>query len=139
MARRKISAMTPATELNPSDTFEVVQGGTNKSVTRQVASALPIVDHTDVLTFDQSEEMDVVTAGTHAFTLSATGNVNGLGKIAKLNEPVSATFSADFELGEDSNEVSTSHMNLIVFNYFANYDGNDNPKVIYFVKRQTAL
>lgn len=139
MARRKISELTAATELNSGDTLEVVQDGQNKKVTKQVASTLPIEDFSTTLTFDDNKELATVTGGTRNFTLAGSGNINGIGIMAKVNNPVAVTFGAEFEIGDGSSTIGTSNMNIITFHYFADYDGSGNEKVIYFIKNQTSV
>lgn len=139
MSRTKISELSAATELNTDDTFEVVQGGQNKKITKQAASTLPIEAFDVVLTFDDNKELATVTGGTRAFTLAATNNINGIGIMAKVNNPVAVTFGAEFELGDGSSTIGTSNMNIITFHYFADYDGNGADKVIYFIKNQTSV
>lgn len=139
MSRTKISAMSGATELNADDVWEVVQNGQNKKITKQAASTLAIESFSTTLTFDDNKELATVSGGSRAFTLAGSGNINGIGIMAKINNPVAVTFGAEFELGDGSSTIGTSNMNIIVFHYFADYDGNGTEKVIYFIKNQTSV
>lgn len=139
MGRYKISDLATATELNSDDTLEVVQGGQSKKITKQAASALPIESFSTTLTFDDNKELATVSGGSRAFTLNGSGNINGIGILCKINNPVAVTFSSDFEIGDGSSTIGTANMNIITFHYFSDYNGSGTKKVIYFIKNQISV
>lgn len=101
--------------------------------------AIPINTFATLLLFDADEET-FHTGGTHSFTLQSTGNINGVGKIIKLNAPVSASFSSDFILMEGSNAtVSATKLNIIVMLFQDSYDGAGTNKVLYKIIQQTSV
>lgn len=127
-----------------NDTSSVIITDGADTVTVQITDApasgsIPLVDFATELTFDQDSEMETVLGGTTTFTLAASGHVNGVGIIARINEPVAVNFPAGFEAISGSDSISTSHMNIIIFRYFSDYDGAGNAKVLYTVKNQTAV
>ncbi|HYG02099.1 MAG TPA: hypothetical protein VD927_06605 [Chryseosolibacter sp.] len=91
------------------------------------------------LTFDEDKDLATQSGGTTTFTLAASGHVNGVGIVARINEPVAVNFPAGFEALNGSDSISTTDMNIIVFRYFENYDGAGNGKVLYTIKNQTAV
>lgn len=100
---------------------------------------IDIEPFTSVLTFDEDKDFEIDTGGTISFTLSSSGNLNGAGIIALVNKPVSVAFSSDFEIASGSDSISTTLMNIIIFRFFENYDGEGNDKVIYTIKNQLAV
>jgi len=101
--------------------------------------ALPIESFTTSLLFDSDDET-FQTGGSHSFTLQSIGNVNGVGKIVKLNNPVSASFSSDFILVDGSNpDVSATKLNIIVMLFQDSYNGAGSNKVLYKIIQQTSV
>jgi hypothetical protein len=91
------------------------------------------------LTFDQDKDLTTVSGGTRTFTLAESGHLNGVGIVAKINEPVAVNFPASFEALSGSDDISTTDMNIIVMRYFEDYDGAGTEKVLYTIKNQTAI
>src|SRR5690606_38973624 len=91
-----------------------VQGGRHES-------EIPLVEFSAELTFDEDKEYETVTGGAIVFTLAASGHKNGVGIIARLNQPTSVTFPAEAEQLPGSDDISSDHMNIIVFRYLSNY------------------
>lgn len=121
--------------LTPSTNSSVVP----KSYVDNFVKAIPLDAFTTSLLFDADDET-FQTGGTHSFTLQASGNINGVGKMVKLNNPVSASFSSDFILMEGSNAtVSATKLNIIVMLFQDNYDGVGTNKVIYKIIQQTSV
>ncbi len=121
--------------------IEVTLGFTNDSVDNSIyqLKELPIHYFSTSLLFDADDET-FQTGGTHSFTLQATGNINGVGKIVKLNTPVSSSFSSDFVLMEGSNPTtSATKLNIIVMLFQDSYDGAGTNKVLYRIIYQTSV
>lgn len=100
---------------------------------------IPEEDFVTELTFDRDKDLSTVSGGTRTFTLAASGNLNGVGIVAKINEPVAVNFPASFEAVNGSDSISTTDMNIIVMRYFEDYDGAGTAKVLYTIKNQTAV
>lgn len=139
MGRKKISEMTAVTALAGDDTYEVVQSGVNKKVTKKVSGTIPIADFSTELTFDVDKELATVTGGTRTLTKASSGNLNGVCIMAKFNTPVAVNFPAGSEAINGSDSISTTDMNIVIMRYFADYDGAGNSKIIYMIKNQTAV
>jgi hypothetical protein len=86
--------------------------------------------YSEELVFSNYEEVfqENVTA---SFTLASSGNINGVGKILRLNTPTSVSFSADFEAHPDSEDFDNTKLNLVYLMYYKNWDGVGGDKVIY--------
>lgn len=100
---------------------------------------LTIEEFDEELQFNHDKELDFEEGGTLDFTLAASGNINGMGIILKLNLPVSVDFSADFEASPSSQDFDVTKMNLTTLIYFSDYDGQGNEKVIYNNIQLTAI
>lgn len=91
------------------------------------------------LTFDVDKDLATVSGGTRTFTVAASGNYNGVGIVARISAPVAINFPAGSEAIQGSSSISTTGMNIILFRYFANYNGSGTDKVLYLNKVQAAL
>ncbi|MDW0189333.1 MAG: hypothetical protein QOA70_06745 [Nitrososphaeraceae archaeon] len=121
--------------------IDVTLGFTNDSVDNSIyqLKELPIHSFSTSLLFDADEET-FQTGETHSFTLQSTGNINGVGKIVKLNTPVSSSFSSDFVLMEGSNPTtSATKLNIIIMLFQDSYDGAGTNKVLYRIIYQTSV
>lgn len=98
---------------------------------------VPIVAFDTVLTFDYDKDLATVTGGTRTFTLAASGHLNGVGIVARINDPTAVNFPAAFEAVNGSDSIVTTDMNIIIFRYFVDYDGAGTDKVLYLIKNQT--
>ena len=127
---------------NDEDTITITDGTDTVTIefTESTSSGeIPLVDFDTELTFDYDKDLATVSGGTRTFTLAASGNLNGVGIVARINNPVAVNFPAGFEAIDGSATISTVNMNIIVFRYFDNYDGAGNDKVLYLVKNQTSI
>lgn len=127
---------------NDEDTITITDGADTVTIefTESTSSGeIPLVDFATELTFDYDKDLSTVSGGTRTFTLADEGNLNGVGIVARINEPVAVNFPASFEAAAGSDSISTSSMNIIVFRYFENYDGLGNDKVLYMIKNQTSV
>lgn len=90
------------------------------------------------LTFDVDKDIyqDVTTP---TFTLAASGNVNGVGIILRLNTPTSVTFPANFEASGNSATLDATKLNVFMLVFFTNWDGLGTDKVIYTNNLFTAI
>lgn len=113
-----------------------------------VSAAVTLADHDDSiplsafaseLTFSSDQELATVSGGTRTFTLAASGHKNGVGIIARINEPVAINFPASFVKSLKSDDVSTTSMNMIYMLYKEDYDGAGNDKVLYSIVNETAI
>lgn len=102
------------------------------------AKALKIGTYSTELTFDTDKEIyqDVTTP---VFTLAATGNINGVGIILRLNTPTSVTFPVNFEAGANSAALDNTKLNVYTLIYFSNWNGTGTPRVIYNNSLFTAI
>lgn len=100
---------------------------------------IELVSFATELTFDYDKDLATVTGGTRTFTLAASGHLNGVGIVARINAPVAVNFPVGSEAVEGSSSITTTGMNIIVFRYFENYNGSGTDKVLYLVKNQAAL
>ncbi len=100
---------------------------------------IPLVDFATALTFDYDKDLSTVSGGTRTFTLASSGHLNGVGIVARINDPVAVNFPVAFEAVSGSDSISTTDMNIIVFRYFSDYDGAGNDKVLYTIKNQTSV
>lgn len=124
-----------------SQDISVTLGFTNNTPDNSIyqLKELEISTFSTSLVFSSDEET-FTTGGTHSFTLQSSGNINGVGKIVKLNTPVSASFSSDFILMEGSNStVSATKLNIIIMVFNSNYDGAGTKKVLYKIIQQTSV
>lgn len=126
------TAETPLTIIDNGSTVEI-------QLSDAPSDEIPLVTFTTVLTFDYDKDLTTVTGGTRTFTLSSTGNLNGVGIVARVNDPAAVNFPASFEAVSGSDSISTTDMNIIVFRYFSDYDGAGNDKVLYTIKNQTSV
>ncbi len=84
-----------------------------------------------VLRFDADSDT-FQDGGTHAFTLEArNNNVNGVGKIIRINEPTAISFSADFIEHPESAAMDATKLNMYLVVYFENWNGTGTPKAVY--------
>jgi hypothetical protein len=90
------------------------------------------------LTFDVDKDIyqDVTTP---TFTLAASGNVNGVGIILRLNTPTSVTFPANFEASSGSATLDATKLNVYMLVYFSNWNGSGTARVIYTNTLFTAI
>jgi hypothetical protein len=109
------------------------------TVTDGTTDQIPLDDFETELTFDYDKDLETVSGGTRTFTLAASGHLNGVGIVARINDPVAVNFPVGFELVSGSDSISTTDMNIIVFRYFEDYDGSGNDKVLYTIKNQTSV
>src|SRR5688572_12605210 len=86
------------------------------------AKALKIGTYSTVLTFDTDQDIyqDVTSP---VFTLAASGNINGMGIILRLNTPTSVTFPGNFEAAPDSATLDPTKLNVYTLVYFSNWNG----------------
>lgn len=125
-----------------TDSITINTGGSQVEISVTSAatvSDVPLFDFSTELTFDEDKDLTTVLGGTTTFTLSASGHKNGVGIFARINEPVAVNFPVSFEAISGSDSISITHMNVILFRYFEDYDGDGNDKVLYIVKNQTAI
>jgi hypothetical protein len=119
-----------------------VNDGTNseKFVTPETLAgkALKIDTYSTELTFDTDKEIyQDVTSPT--FTLAASGNINGVGIILRLNTPTSVTFPANFEAHANSATLDATKLNVYTLVYFSNWNGSGTARVIYMNSLFTAI
>lgn len=112
-------------------TIQINDTGTNVEI--------PLVTFSTALTFDYDKDLETVSGGTRTFTLASSGHLNGVGIVARINDPVAVNFPAGFELVSGSDSISSTDMNIIIMRYFSDYDGLGNDKVLYTIKNQTSL
>lgn len=126
---------------NDQDTLTITDGSSEVTIniTDTPSDEVPLVTFSTALTFDYDKDLSTVSGGTRTFTLAASGHLNGVGIVARVNDPVAVNFPASFELVSGSDTVSTTDMNIIVFRYFSDYDGAGNDKVLYSIKNQTSI
>jgi hypothetical protein len=126
-----------------SDTEEITinDGGNDVTITLEgeFTDEIPVVTFNTELTFDSDKDLATVSGGTRTFTLAASGHKNGVGIVARINDPVAVNFPAGFEAVSGSDSISTTDMNIIMFRYFDNYDGSGTDKVLYTIKNQTSV
>lgn len=104
----------------------------------QAAKALKIGIYSTELTFDTNKDIyqDVTTP---TFTLAASGNINGIGIILRLNTPTSVTFPANFEASSNSATLDATKLNVYMLVYFSNWNGSGTARVIYTNSLFTAI
>lgn len=126
---------------NDQDTLTVTDGSSEVTITISdtPSDEIPLVDFNTALTFDYDKDLSTVSGGTRTFTLASSGHLNGVGIVARVNDPVAINFPVGFELVSGSDTVSVTDMNIIVFRYFSDYDGAGNDKVLYSIKNQTSI
>lgn len=90
----------------------------------------PMTTLNQELKFDHDSDA-FQNGGTLSFTLASRGNVNGVGKIIRVNQPTAISFSSDFVADANSAAIDTTKLNMILFVYFENWDGADTKKVVY--------
>lgn len=73
------------------------------------------------------------------FTLAASGNVNGVGIILRLNKPTAVTFPGNFEAHPSSAELDATKLNVYTLVYFSSWNGSGTPRVIYTNSLYTAI
>lgn len=100
---------------------------------------IPVEAFTTELTFDHDKDFATVSGNTRTFTVAATGNLNGVGIVARVAAPVAVNFPAGSEAIEGSSSITTTGMNIIVFRYFENYNGSGTDKVLYLNKVQAPI
>jgi len=129
-----------ATTSNPlPDINKVTDANMNEIKSVVNDNSIPINTFSESLLFDEDEET-FASGGVRSFTLQITGNVNGVGKVIRLNTPTSAAFSGDFILIEGSNaDIDATKLNIIVMRFFLDYDGVGTKKVLYRIIHQTAI
>lgn len=94
--------------------------------------------YSTVLTFDRDKTL-YQDVGSVTFTLAATGNVNGVGIILKLNTPTSVSFPASFEAHPNSASLDNTKLNVYTLVYFSDWDGAGTAKIIYTNSLFTAI
>lgn len=126
---------------NDEDTLTITDGSSEVTITISdtPSDEIPLVGFATALTFDYDKDLSTVSGGTRTFTLAASGHLNGVGIVARINDPVAVNFPAAFEAIDGSDTISTTDMNIIVFRYFKDYDGSGNDKVLYMIKNQTSV
>jgi len=126
----------------PSATQSEVNSGSNttKYVTPATlkSKALKEGSYATELTFDEDKDI-YQDVSTPSFTLAASGNINGMGVILRLNTPTSVTFSSDFEAHPNSAEVDPTKLNMFILVFFSNWNGSGSDKVIYMNHLLTAI
>lgn len=102
------------------------------------AKALKIGTYSTELTFDTDKDIyqDVTTP---TFTLAASGNINGVGIILRLNTPTSVTFPGNFEAHPNSATLDATKLNVYTLVYFSNWNGSGTARVIYTNSLFTAI
>lgn len=135
--RSIVSALTSTaatqTEVNAgTETLKYVSPAT------LAAKALKTGTYSTELTFDTDKEIyqDVTTP---TFTLSASGNINGMVIILRLNTPTSVTFPANFEAHANSATLDATKLNVYMLVYFSNWNGSGTARVIYTNSLFTAI
>lgn len=94
------------------------------------AKALRQDSYSTELTFDTDKEI-YQDVSTPTFTLSSTGNINGVGIMLRLNTPTSVSFPVNFEAHPNSATLDNTKLNVYTLIYFSNWDGAGNSRVIY--------
>lgn len=92
---------------------------------------IPVENFTQVLQFNRDKELAFNQGGALSFSIAASGHLNGMGIIMKLNKPTSVAFVGAFEAFTGSQNFDSTKMNVVTLVYIANYDGQGNPKVLY--------
>lgn len=96
------------------------------------SSSIAIGTYSSVFTFDVNEEVYKDASGLDvSITLAASGNVNGILKILRIENPTSVTFDAIFERSSLSADFLSDELNICTFVYFSDYDGAGTKKVVY--------
>lgn len=102
------------------------------------AKALKTGTYSTELTFDTDKDIyQDVTSPT--FTLAASGNINGVGIILRLNTPTSVNFPANFEAHANSATLDATKLNVYTLVYFSNWNGSGTARVIYMNSLFTAI
>lgn len=114
----------------------IVYVGPVRSPAVAATDEVPVEAFDTVLTFDHDKDYATVQGGTRTFTLAASGHLNGVGIVARINDPTAVNFPAAFEAVNGSDSIVTTDMNIIIFRYFTNYDGAGTDKVLYLIKNQ---
>lgn len=91
---------------------------------------IPMTTLNTALKFDHDSDA-FQDGGSPSFTLASRGNVNGVGKIIRINEPVAVSFSADFIEHPDSAAHDATKLNYYLFLYHADWDGAGTQKIVY--------
>ena len=100
--------------------------------------ALKISSYSTELQFDTDKDIyQDVTSPT--FTLAASGNINGVGIILRLNTPTSVNFPANFEAHANSATLDATKLNVYTLVYFSNWNGSGTARVIYMNNLFTAI
>lgn len=113
------------TEVNAGE-----ESGKYVSPATLAAKALKTGTYSTELTFDTDKEI-YQDVSTPTFTLAASGNINGMGIILRLNTPTSVTFPANFEASPNSATLDATKLNHYVLVYYSNWDGAGTARVIY--------
>lgn len=79
------------------------------------------------------------TGESLTFTLKATGNKNGVGRILRLNKPTAVNFPANFEAHPNSATLDATKLNYYVLIYHSNWNGSGTARVIYTNSLFTAI
>lgn len=137
---RRGSTVGTGTDIQPAPQSEVNAGSGSGYVTATTlgARALKTGTYSLELTFDIDKEIyqDVTTP---VFTLAASGNINGMGIILRLNTPTSVTFPANFEASANSAAVDATKLNYFILVYHSNWNGSGTERVIYTNSLFTAI
>lgn len=126
---------------NDSETITITDAGDTVTITISdgLTNEIPVVTFATELTFDYDKDLSTVSGGTRTFTLASSGHLNGVGIVARINDPTAVNFPASFEAVSGSDSISTTDMNIIIMRYFSNYDGAGNAKILYTIKNQTSV
>lgn len=133
--------LNQVTSAAPASQTEVDNGiVSDKFVTPETLSskALKSGAYSTELTFNTDKEI-YQDVSTPVFTLSDTGNINGIGIILRLNTPTSVTFPVNFEAHPNSATLDPTKLNVYVLLYFSNWNGSGTPRVIYTNNLFTAI
>lgn len=126
-----------------NDAEDVVINLSGESITISIedsrTDSVDLVPFTTVLKFNYDQDLETITGGTTTFSVSVSGNLNGVAILARINNPVAVNFPASSEIVNGSDTISTTSMNIIVFRYFVDYDGSGNDKILYVIKNQNSV
>lgn len=91
------------------------------------------------LVFDEDKSMYKEATGLSLTFTLGSGNQEGVGILLRLNKPTAVSFPANFEEHPSSETLDNTKMNVYSLLYFANWDGNGTPRVIYTNSLFTAV
>lgn len=97
-------------------------------------------EHSTTLTFNKDKEIYFDATGqSPVYTLSGSGNLNGVGIILRLNKPTAVTFPANFEAHPNSATLDATKLNVYTLVFFTDWDGLGTDRVIYTNSLFTAI